>query len=333
MTLSTTTSLVSLDDIRRAASILRGVAVHTPLLRSYELEARMGVPVYLKPEMLQRGGSFKLRGAFNFTATLTPDARLRGLVAPSSGNHGQAVAIAARHFGVKATIVMPTTAAPAKVAGAERLGARVLFAGTTTQDRQAKAMEIVEAEGATLVPPFDDPRIIAGQGTAGLEIAEDMQAIATARYTVVVQVGGGGLSAGIATAVKAVHPGCRVVAVEPAGSPKLSAARAVGKPATVPADPGGMADGLLAVRVGALPFEHHQAYVDSVVTVPDDTLPAAVRFLLDRQKLVAEPSGAITVAALMAGAVEPDQPVVCFLSGGNIEWAGLAALLGADSHE
>lgn len=336
---TTTTTLVSLDDIRRAASVLRPVAVRTPLLRSYALEETAGVPVYLKPEMLQCTGSFKFRGAWTFVSRLTHDERTRGLVAPSSGNHGQAVALAARLYRVKATIVMPTTAAPAKIAGAERLGARVLFAGTTTAERMQRAMEIVEAEGATLVPPYDHPAIIAGQGTAGLEIADDLQALGVVEYTVLVQVGGGGLSAGIATAVKQVNPRARVVAVEPAGSPKLTRAREAGEPVAIPPNPSGLADGLLAVQVGALPFEHHQAHVDDVVTVDDAALAPAVRHLLDREKLVAEPSGAITVAALqraggpmgLATAAPvggpPGAPVVCFLSGGNIEWAGLEALL------
>jgi threonine dehydratase len=150
MTSTATSPLVSLDDIRLAASALRGVAVRTPLVRSYELEERVGVPVYLKPEMLQRAGAFKFRGAYTYVSRLSPDERTCGLVAPSSGNHGQAVALAARLFGVKATIVMPTTTPRAKVAGAERLGARVLFAGTTTAERMAKAMEVVESESATL---------------------------------------------------------------------------------------------------------------------------------------------------------------------------------------
>lgn len=165
MTRSANSTLVSLDDIRRAAATLRDVAVRTPLLRSYDLEQRVGVPVYLKPEMLQRGGAFKLRGAYTFVSRLSAVDRAKGLVAPSSGNHGQAVALAARLYGVKATIVMPTTAPRAKVAGAERLGGRVVFAGTTTAERMAKATEIVEQEGAILVPPYDDASIIAGQGT------------------------------------------------------------------------------------------------------------------------------------------------------------------------
>lgn len=327
MTTAATTTIVSLDDIRRAASALRPVAVRTPLLRSFDLEAQVGVPVYLKPEMLQRAGAFKFRGAYNLISRLTPDQRTRGLVAPSSGNHGQAVALAAQIFGVKATIVMPTTAPRAKVAGAERLGARVVFAGTTTSERMDKALEIVADEGATLVPPYDHLDIIAGQGTAGLEIAEDFAALGIEAYTVLVQVGGGGLSAGISAAVKLSSAGARVVGVEPSGSPKLSTARAAGEPVTIPPNPKGLADGLLAVRVGNVTFEHHQAFVDDVVTVDDAALPGAVRFLLDRQKLVAEPSGAITIAALTGGKVSLSGPVVCVLSGGNIEFDGLKDLL------
>ena len=331
MTASATSTLVSIDDIRRAATALRGVAERTPLIRSYAIEERVGVPVYLKPEMLQRGGAFKFRGAYNFVSRLTHDERIRGLVAPSSGNHGQAVALAAKLFGVKATIVMPTTAPRAKVAGAERLGGRVVFAGTTTAERMDKAMEIVATEKATLVPPYDDPFIIAGQGTSGLEIAEDAAALGLGAYTVLVQVGGGGLSAGVSTAIKLTTPGAKVIGVEPVGSPKLSRARAVGEPVTIPANPDGLADGLLAVRVGTLTFEHHQAYVDSVVAVEDRDLAPTVRFLLDRHKLVTEPSGAITVAALLSGVVKPTTPVVCMLSGGNIEWDGLQTLFAGAS--
>ncbi len=327
MSPSANTTLVSIDDIRRAAATLHGVAERTPLMRSYPLEELAGVPVYLKPEMLQRGGAFKFRGAYNFVSRLTHDERIRGLVAPSSGNHGQAVALAAKLFGVKATIVMPTTAPRAKVAGTERLGGRVIFAGTTTAERMDKAMEIIESENGTLVPPYDDPLIIAGQGTGGLEIAEDAKALGLDEYAVLVQVGGGGLSAGVSTAIKNVTPRAKVIGVEPAGSPKLSRAREAGAPVTIASNPKGLADGRLAVRVGTLTFEHHQAYVDEVIAVEDSDLPPAVRFLLDRHKLVAEPSGAITVAALLANVMRPTTPVVCLLSGGNIEWDGLAALL------
>jgi threonine dehydratase len=321
---SSAPTLVSLADLRAAADTLRGVAVRTPLLPADPLSEQLGAPVWLKPEMLQRGGAFKLRGAYTYLARLDPAVRARGVIAPSSGNHAQAVALAARLFGVPATVVMPETVTPAKRAGAERLGARVELAGTTTDDRMNRALAIAAETGATLVPPYDDATIVAGQGTAGLELVEDLPEV----RTVLVPVGGGGLSAGVATAVKLLAPAARVVGVEPECAPKLSRARAAGEPVQIPSV-GGLADGLLAVRVGTVPFHHHQAYVDDVVTVPDSALPAAVRFLLDRMKLVAEPSGAITVAALREGIVRPDGPTVAVLSGGNVEWDGLQALLGA----
>jgi threonine dehydratase len=317
--------LVALADIRRAAATLAPVAVRTPILPSDALSEMAGAPVWLKPEMLQRGGAFKFRGAYNYLANLSPDARRRGVIAPSSGNHAQAVALAARLFGVRATVVMPTTVTAAKREGAERLGARIELAGTTTADRMARAQEIAEAEGATLVPPYDDPTIIAGQGTVGLEIAEQLPDVGT----VLVPVGGGGLSAGVATAVKLAAPRARVIGVEPAGAPKLTRARAAGRPVRLAAT-SSIADGLLAVEIGRLPFAHHERYLDDVVVVEDAHVRAAMRLLLERSKVVAEPSGAITVAALMAGAVEVSNrgPAVLVLSGGNVDWAGLQALLG-----
>jgi threonine dehydratase len=288
------------------------------------LSDELGVPVWLKPEMLQRGGAFKFRGAYNYLARLEPSARKRGVVAPSSGNHAQAVALAARLFEVPATVVMPTTVTPAKRAGAERLGARIELAGTTTADRMARAMEIVRDEGQTLVPPYDDAIIIAGQGTAGLEIADDLPAV----RTVLVPVGGGGLSAGVAAAIKLRLRGARVIGVEPAGAAKLTRARAAGHPVRLEQSKS-IADGLLAVEIGQLTFAHHQRYLDDVVTVPDDAIPEAMRFLLDRTKLIAEPSGAITLAALMEGIVMPDGPTAVLLSGGNVEWPGLQQTLGA----
>ena len=323
MSATTTTELVTLDALRDAARVLDGVIVRTPLLPSAELEARVGAPVWLKPETLQRGGAFKLRGAYNYIARLTPAERSRGVVAPSSGNHAQAVALAAKLFGVKATAVMPTTVPAAKRAGVERLGGRVVLAGTTTMDRMERAEQIVRDEGGTLVPPYDDAVIIAGQGTAGLEIAEDLPDVGT----VLVPVGGGGLSAGVATAIKLTVPNARVVGVEPEGAPKLSRARSAGRPVRLEKT-GSLADGLMAVEIGAVPFAHHQAYIDDVVTIPDSALRDAMRFLLDRMKLVVEPSGAITVAALMSGAARTTGSVVAVLSGGNIEYAGLRALLG-----
>ena len=315
-------ALVTLDDLRHAARVLAGVAVRTPLLPVDALSEHVGVPCFVKPEMLQRGGAFKLRGAYHFLAGLDPDRRARGVVAPSSGNHAQACALAAKLFGVPCTVVMPTTVTPAKRSGAERLGARIELAGTTTADRMQRAEEIVAAEGGTLVPPYDHPTIIAGQGTAGLEIAEDLPEVGT----VLVPVGGGGLSAGVATAIKLMAPAARVIGVEPAGAPKLSRARAAGKPVHL-GSTSGLADGLLAVTVGSAPFRHHERYVDDVVVVDDAALRPAMRFLMDRVKLVAEPSGAITVAALLVGAVQATGPTVAVLSGGNIEWPGFSELL------
>lgn len=316
--------LVTLEDLRAAARILRGVAVRTPLLPSDVLSERAGVPVFLKPEMLQRGGAFKFRGAYTFLATLSPEARAKGVITASSGNHGQAVALAAKLFGVPATVVMPTTVPRAKRDGAVRLGARCFYAGVTTAERMAKAIEIQTAEDLTMVPPFDDPTIIAGQGTLGLEIAEDLPEVGT----VLVPIGGGGLSSGVAAAVKLLVPTARVIGVEPAGAPKYTRAVAAGEPVTIPASPDGLADGLLAVRIGTRNFHHLHAYLDDVVTVADGGLPCAMQLLLDRMKLVAEPSAAITVAAVLEGRVPLAGPTVCVLSGGNIEWDGLRALIG-----
>jgi threonine dehydratase len=325
---TTASPLVGLDDIRAAARALRGVAVRTPLLPFEALDAQLspgdGARIWVKPEMLQRGGAFKFRGAYTYLSRLSPEARARGVIAPSSGNHAQAVALAAKLFGVPATVVMPTTVARAKRDGAARLGARIELAGTTTEDRMYRAREIAADEGATLVPPYDDPTIIAGQGTAGLEIAEDLPGV----RTVLVPVGGGGLSAGVAAAVKLAAPGARVIGVEPAGAPKLTRAREAGAPVTLDGT-SSLADGLMAVRVGAIPFAHHAAFLDEVVTVEDAALADAMRLLLDRLKLVAEPSGAITVAALMTGAARAEGETVAFLSGGNIEWDGLRTMLGA----
>jgi threonine dehydratase len=314
--------LVSLDDIRDASRRLRGVAVRTPILLAEERDRQ--TRVWVKPEMLQRTGSFKFRGAYTFLSRLTAEARARGVIAPSSGNHAQAVAAAAQVFGVPATVVMPTTVTAAKRAGAVRLGANVVLAGTTTKHRMDRALELVSEQGMTLVPPYDHPVIIAGQGTVGLEITEDLPNVNTA----LVPVGGGGLSAGVATAIKQLVPSARVIGIEPSGAPKLTRARAAARPVLLE-QTSSLADGLLAVQIGTLNFAHHQAYLDDVVTIPDDALRDAMRWLLDRMKLVTEPSGAITFAALQTGAVRASGDTVCVLSGGNIEWTGLRDLLSA----
>lgn len=317
------TQLVTLGDLQDAARTIRPVAVRTPLLPADIVAEQLGVPVWVKPEMLQRGGAFKFRGAYNFLSHLSADERARGVVAPSSGNHAQAVALAAKLYDVPAVVVMPTTVTHAKRSGAERLGARVELAGTTTAHRMARAEELVRDEGLTLVPPYDHPMIIAGQGTVGLEIAADLPEV----DTVLVPVGGGGFSAGVAAAIKLSLPNARVIGVEPSGAPKLSRAREAGRPVRLEHS-GGLADGLLAVEIGHITFAHHQRYIDDVVLVDDSALRGAMRLLLDRLKLVVEPSGAITIAALLGGKVEPKGATVAVLSGGNIEWDGLCELLG-----
>ncbi len=315
-------SLVTLADLEAAAAGLEGIAVRTPLLAVDALIDRVPAGVWVKPEMLQRTGAFKFRGAYNFMRQMTAADRARGVIAPSSGNHGQAVAYVARMYGVACTVVMPTTVTAAKRAGAERYGATVVLAGITTIERIAKADQLAAASGATVVPPYDDLRIIAGQGTLGLEIAADLPDVGT----VIVPVGGGGLSSGVAAAVKLRHPNVRVICVEPAGARKLSAARAAGGPVTLPSS-SGLPDGLLGVRIGTRNYAHLDRYCDEVVQVDDGAIRCAMRFLLDRMKLVAEPSGAITLAALTDGLVQPTGPTVVVLSGGNIEWAGLLPLI------
>lgn len=322
MTATIDNQLVTLSDIKRAAEILSPVAIRTPLLYDDVLSEKLGAEIRYKPECLQRAGAFKFRGAYNYLHSLPEALREKGVVAPSSGNHGQGVAMAAKLFGVPATVVMPTNVTAAKRAGAERLGARIVLAGTTTQDRAEKAKEICEAEGMTLVHPYDDPMIIAGQGTVGLEIAEDLPDV----EMVLVPVGGGGLSAGVATAMKLMVPGVKVVGVEPVSAPKLYRARQEGTPVRLDAT-GGLADGLQAIEIGGRPFHHHQAYIDDVVLVDDDPLPQAMQHLMDRMKVVVEPSGAITVAALMTGKVKPASVTVAVLSGGNVEWSGLKQIL------
>lgn len=315
-------ALVTLVELQAAQRVLDGIAVRTPLLPVDALRDRFPEGVWVKPEMLQRTGAFKFRGAYTFIAGMDPSERARGVIAPSSGNHAQAVAYAARMFGVPCTAVMPTTVSAAKRAGVERYGATVTLAGTTTPERLAAGAQLAAETGAVVVPPYDSPIIIAGQGTLAMEIADDLPDIGT----IVVQVGGGGLSSGVASALKLRVPKVRVVAVEPAGTPKLSSALAAGGPVTVPMHTG-LPDGLLGVRIGDLNYRHLAARVDEVVQVPDASIPNAMRFLLDRLKLVAEPSGAITLAALLDGLVKPVGKTVLVLSGGNIEWPGLIDLL------
>jgi threonine dehydratase len=306
-------TLVTRADVEAAARRLEGQAVRTPVIAALDLGERLGYPCGIKAESLQRTGSFKFRGAYNYIATMDPSARSRGVIAPSSGNHGQAVACVARIFGVPATIVMPTTVTPIKRAGVERYGATAVLAGTTTDDRMSAAEELARSTGAAIVPPYDNLAIIAGQATCGLEMMQD-QPEAT---TIVVPVGGGGLSGGIATIVKLLRPDARVVVVEPVGAAKLSAAWKAGSPVRL-GSAKSAADGLLAVRIGLRNFAHLHRYADDVVTVTEDEIAAAASYLFRELKLVAEPSGATALAGVLAGKIIPAGETIVVLSGGNI---------------
>jgi threonine dehydratase len=320
-------TLVSLDAIHAAAARLRGVTRITPVIEGRGLlESPSAAPLLLKCENLQLGGAFKIRGAFNMASRLSPEARARGLMTYSSGNHGLAIGLTARMLGIPAVIVMPTTAPAVKVDGARALGAEVLFEGTTTVQRKARAEAEAAARGMTIVPPFDHEHIVEGQGTIGLEILEQCPEVAT----VFVQMSGGGLISGVATALKRSRPGVRVIGVEPEGVPRMTASLAAGEPVTVPMVPG-IADGLLAVRPGEVTFRHVRAFVDSVVTVGDSAIIEAMRWLFKEVKVVAEPSGAITVAAALAHARRDPaagaRPALALISGGNVEASAFGRLI------
>jgi threonine dehydratase len=307
--------LVSLAEVRAAAQRLKGVVVRTPLLPSEDLSLDVSGEVRLKCESLQRTGSFKARGASNFLLQLPDETVQRGVITYSSGNHGQAVAYAARNLGVRALIVMPTTAPPVKREGAQRLGAEVLLEGTTSLERKALAEKLAASEGLVIVPPFDHPHIIAGQGTAGLEVVEDWPDI----DTFVVPVGGGGLASGCAAAVRRLREDAVIIGVEPEGAASMRAALDAGKPIPL----GGIdtiADGLAPVVAGELTYLHMRDLADDVVTVDDDAIREATRFLVMRQKLVVEYSGAAAVAALRSGRIEgAGQKVCAVVTGGNLD--------------
>ncbi len=329
------TGLVSLDAVRAAASRIGSAAVRTPCLES-RLEGPGGTRVWLKCESLQHAGAFKLRGAWNFVSSLSEAERATGVVTYSSGNHAQAVAWCAREFGIDATVVMPTDAPEIKRAAVLRMGARVEQVGTTTTERQSRAEEIVAAGGGVMVPPFDDPTIIAGQGTVGLEILDQMTAARERDRSlgplalVVVPIGGGGLLSGVAAAVRRLFPETRIVGVEPEGAPKMRRSLDAGEPVTLPSIDT-IADGLKPVRPGDLTFVHVRELVDDVVTLTDASIRDAVLWCYDR-RLVVEPSGAASIAALRSGRVTAaaDGETVAVLSGGNLDPALLNGWLAAD---
>jgi threo-3-hydroxy-L-aspartate ammonia-lyase len=313
---------VSFDDIRAAHERLRGVAHITPVVTSRTLDAQAGRAVLLKCENLQRGGAFKFRGAYNTISQLAPNARAPGVLAFSSGNHAQGVALAARLLGAPAVICMPDDAPAVKVAATRGYGAEVIFYDRLKDDRDAVARQIAEQRGMTLVPPYDDPRIIAGAGTAALELVEEVPDL----DAVLVPIGGGGLIAGSAIAIHGANPQTRVFGVEPAGADDTLRSLRAGERVGI-APPSTIADGLRVSKPGALTFPVVQRHVEDILVVSDDEILEAVRFALLRLKLVIEPSGAVTLAALLAGRLPPDiGRVGAIISGGNIDPPVLASL-------
>lgn len=311
---------VTLESIREAAAGLRGVAVRTALKSLGALSALAGVPVYLKPENEQPSGAFKLRGAWTAVRRLPEYERRTGVITYSSGNHGQAVAFAAKRLGIRAVIVMPETAPEAKIAGVKRWNGEVVMAGTTSQERREKAYEIVASEGLAVIPPFDHPDVIAGQATVGLEIVEDLPNVAH----VVVPVGGGGLCGGICAALDYLSPETDVVAVEPAGAPAYREALKVGQPVGL-ARCASVADGLLPLAVGSLTFERMKPRARPV-TVTDTAIVEATQWLSEALDAAVEPSGAATTAALRSGVLDLTGPTVLVVSGGNIDRATIPNL-------
>jgi threonine dehydratase len=311
------------DDVRAAARRLYGVAHRTPVLTSRTLDERVGGHVLLKPECLQRVGAFKFRGAYNKIAALPDEERERGVVAFSSGNHAQAVALAARLLGTSATIVMPADAPAVKLDATRGYGAEVVTYDRWNEDRVAIGMRIAEERGLTLVHPFDDPLVAAGQGTAALELIEDAGDV----DLFLAPMSGGGLMAGCATIVHELCPDARIVGVEPEAGDDWVRSLDAGQRVAV-TSPQTIADALQMTTPGELTFEVNLRLLDGAVTVTDDELVEAMRFLFERIKIVAEPGGAAAVAALLAKKVEPRERIGVIVSGGNVDAARFAELLG-----
>lgn len=319
-------AIVTLDDIRQAQQRLLGVATRTPLI-AYESDDRR---LWLKPESLQPIGSFKLRGAYNKIASLSDEERSQGVITYSSGNHAQGVAYSARAIGAKAVVVMPRGAPAIKIEATKALGAEVVFVGPSSAERQTKAEELSAQHGYVIIPPFNDEKIIAGQGTAGLEIVEDLPDV----ELVLVPVGGGGLVSGVATAVKLLRSQTKVVGVEPELAADAQASFRAGKIIAWPGEKVGrtLADGLRTQHIGELNFEHIRRYVDDIVTVTEEEIREAMRRLALGARLVAEPSGAVTSAAFFFHSEELPraEKTVAILSGGSVEARLLASVLEGD---
>jgi threonine dehydratase len=322
------TLIVILTDIREAQSRLRGVAVRTQLIHSHIHESgKTGSrQLYLKPENQQPIGSFKLRGAYNKVASLSEKERSRGVITYSSGNHAQGVAYAARALGVKAVIVMPQNAPAVKREATIALGAEIILVGPASSERQAKAEELAAQQGYVIVPPYNDELIIAGQGTMGLEVLEDLPEV----ETVIAPVGGGGMLSGIATAIKLSKPTVKVIGAEPELAADAQASLRSGKivRATAEETTRTLADGLRTQSIGAINFEHIRRYVDDIVTVSENEIRKAMKLLATDSRTIAEPSGAVAVAAFLfhENELPKTKTNVAVISGGNVEAEMLAEI-------
>jgi len=314
--------MVAYSDVLAAAERIRGHAHRTPVVTSHTLDTRVGVPVYLKCENLQRMGAFKFRGAWNALRQLSEAERDAGVIAFSSGNHAQAVALVARELGVRATIVMPANAPQTKKAATRGYGAMVIEYDPITGDREAIARDLARQHGYTLIPPYNDERVIAGAGTAALELVQEIPGLAA----VLAPCGGGGLLSGTALAVKGASPGTQVVGVEPlvandaALSFRTSTLHTIHNPPTI-------ADGTRTPSLGSLTFPLIREYVDAFSEVKEEAIAEAVRFAFYYLKLVVEPSGALGLAALLSGAYQPAGPAGVILSGGNIDAPTITSIL------
>lgn len=316
--------MIELEDVRAAASRLEGVANRTPVLTSRTLDARTGASVFLKAECYQRAGAFKFRGAYNRISTLTDEQLERGVAAFSSGNHAQAVALAASLVGTTSTIVMPEDTPAVKLEATRGYGAEVVFYDRYTEDREEVGRTLAAERGMTLVPPYEDDLIMAGQGTTALELLEDVGPL----DVLLVCVGGGGLIAGCSTAAKGLQPDIEVVGVEPAVRDVTKRSLAAGERVRIPV-PQTIADGQQGDIPGAMTFEVNRRRVDAIATVTDDQILDAMRFLFDRMKVVSEPSGASALAAVLSGALDlGGKRVGVTISGGNVGLARFVQLLG-----
>jgi threonine dehydratase len=316
--------MVTLEQIQAAQTLLRGIAARTPLIRYF---ANGDEHFFLKPESLQPIGSFKLRGAYNKIASFSDEERRRGVISYSSGNHAQGVAYAARTMGAKAVIVMPRNAPKIKIDSTAALGAEIVFVGPASSERMKKAEELAAENGYAIVPPYDDEHIIAGQGTAGLEILEDLADV----ELVVVPVGGGGLSSGVAAAIKLSGSRAKVIGVEPELANDAQQSFRAGEIVQLPAErvSSTLADGLRTQSIGAHNFEHIRTYLDDIVSVTEDEIRTAIHRLATEARIIAEPSGAVTSAAWLYHRHElPDsKKTVAVVSGGNIDPQLLAQIL------